>query len=173
MKHVDTVIEGRWIVPVEPAGVVLENHSIAIADGEIVAVAPAAEIVASCSPERRLELRDHVLVPGLVNLHTHAAMTLMRGLAADIPLMDWLREHIWPVETQIVSHSFVRDGTLLACAEMLQGGVTTFSDMYFYPEAAAEAAVSAGMRAAIGLIVIEMPSPYASDARDYLAKGLA
>jgi 5-methylthioadenosine/S-adenosylhomocysteine deaminase len=173
MKHVDTVIDSRWIVPVEPAGVVLENHSIAIANGEIVAVAPVGDIVASCSPERRIELREHVLVPGLVNLHTHAAMTLMRGLADDIPLMDWLREHIWPVETQIVSPSFVRDGTLLACAEMLQGGVTTFSDMYFFPEAAAEAAVCAGMRAAIGLIVIEMPSPYASDARDYLAKGLA
>ena len=173
MKRVDTIIDSRWIVPVEPYGVVLENHSLAIARGGIVALGAAADIAASYTAARRLELREHVLIPGLVNLHTHAAMTLMRGLADDIPLMEWLREHIWPVETQIVSHAFVRDGTLLACAEMLQGGITTFSDMYFYPDAAAEAAVSAGMRAAIGLIVIEMPSPYASDARDYLAKGLA
>jgi 5-methylthioadenosine/S-adenosylhomocysteine deaminase len=100
-------------------------------------------------------------------------MTLMRGLADDRPLMEWLRSYIWPVETQIVSPAFVHDGTLLACAEMLQSGITCFGDMYFFPEAAAQAALEAGLRAAIGMIVIEMPSPYAGDARDYLAKGLA
>jgi 5-methylthioadenosine/S-adenosylhomocysteine deaminase len=100
-------------------------------------------------------------------------MSLMRGLADDRALMDWLRNHIWPTEAQLVSPTFVRDGTLLACAEMLRSGITCFGDMYFFPEAAAEAALQAGMRAAIGMIVIEMPSPYAGDARDYLAKGLA
>ena len=169
----DTIIDARWIVPVEPAGAVLDSHSLVINAGEIAAVIPTAEVAAHYSARTHLHLDDHVLIPGLVNLHTHAAMSLMRGLADDRPLMDWLRNHIWPVETQIVSHAFVRDGTLLACAEMLRGGITCFSDMYFFPEAAAQAALEAGMRAAIGMIVIEMQSPYASDAQDYLSKGLA
>jgi 5-methylthioadenosine/S-adenosylhomocysteine deaminase len=122
---------------------------------------------------RRVELPGHALIPGLVNLHTHAAMTLMRGLADDRALMDWLQNHIWPVETRLVSGDFVRDGTLLACAEMLRGGITCFNDMYFHPEAAGRAALAAGMRAALGIIVIEMPSAYAADAQDYLSKGLA
>jgi 5-methylthioadenosine/S-adenosylhomocysteine deaminase len=113
------------------------------------------------------------LIPGLINLHTHAAMALMRGLADDLALMDWLRNHIWPVEARLVSADFVRDGTLIACAEMLRGGITCFNDMYFHPEAAAHAALAAGMRAALGIIVIEMPSAYAADAQDYLSKGLA
>jgi 5-methylthioadenosine/S-adenosylhomocysteine deaminase len=122
---------------------------------------------------RRVELPGHALIPGLVNLHTHAAMALMRGLADDRALMDWLQNHIWPVETRLVSGDFVRDGTLLACAEMLRGGITCFNDMYFHPEAAGRAALAAGMRAALGIIVIEMPSAYAADAQDYLSKGLA
>ena len=173
MKNVDTVIEARWIVPIEPANVVLEKHSIAIADGTILAVAPTSEIDETYRAEHRVTLGEHVLVPGLVNLHTHAAMTLMRGLADDKTLMDWLRNHIWPVEARMVSPEFVFDGTLLACAEMLQAGVTTFSDMYFFGEDAAHAAVRAGMRATIGMIALEFPSAYAADARDYLAKGLA
>jgi 5-methylthioadenosine/S-adenosylhomocysteine deaminase len=100
-------------------------------------------------------------------------MTLMRGLADDLPLMSWLKEHIWPVEMREVSSAFVHDGTLLACAEMLRGGVTTFNDMYFFPEAAAQAALTAGMRAALGMIVVDFPSPYAADPLDYLAKGMA
>ena len=114
-----------------------------------------------------------MLIPGLVNAHTHAAMSLMRGLADDLPLMRWLQEHIWPVETQHVSPRFVRDGTALACAEMLRGGITCFNDMYFFPEASLEAALEAGMRVALGLIVIDLPSAYASDPDDYLRKGLA
>jgi 5-methylthioadenosine/S-adenosylhomocysteine deaminase len=113
------------------------------------------------------------VIPGLVNLHTHAAMTLLRGFADDLPLMDWLERHIWPAEQAHVSSRFVKDGTLLAVAEMLRGGVTCFNDMYFFPEAAAEAALESGMRAAIGMIVMDLPTPYASDGQDYLAKGLA
>jgi len=161
------------MIPVEPAGVTLENHAVAIKDGRIAALGPSAEICNRYRAAQRFSLDRHVLIPGLVNLHTHAAMTLMRGIADDRALMDWLRNYIWPVETRMVSPAFVRDGTLLACAEMLKAGVTCFSDMYFFPQAAAEAAVEAGIRAAIGMIVIEMPSPYAGDARDYLAKGLA
>ena len=113
------------------------------------------------------------MIPGLVNLHTHAAMTLMRGFADDLPLMTWLSEHIWPAEAKHVSADFVRAGTLLAAAEMLKGGITCANDMYFFPEAAADAFVALGMRAALGLIAIEFPTAYASDPDDYLAKGLA
>jgi 5-methylthioadenosine/S-adenosylhomocysteine deaminase len=173
MKTADTIIDARWIIPIEPSAIVLDHHSIAIADGEIVALAPTDELAASYTSQRRVTLPDHVLIPGLVNLHTHAAMSLMRGLADDKALMDWLRNHIWPVESRMVSPEFVHDGTLLACAEMLRAGVSCFSDMYFFGEDAAQAAVEAGMRAVIGMIAIEMPSPYASDARDYLTKGLA
>lgn len=143
-----------------------------IQDGCIAGVLPAAQARERHPRARRLELAGHALIPGLINLHTHAAMTLMRGLADDRALMDWLQNHIWPVESRLVSDAFVRDGTLLACAEMLRGGVTCFNDMYFFPGAAAAAALEAGMRAALGIIVIEMPSAYAADAQDYLTKGL-
>lgn len=144
-----------------------------VANGRIRELLPARQARERYPAARRTELPGHVLIPGLINLHTHAAMTLMRGLADDRALMDWLQNHIWPVEARLVSEAFVRDGTLLACAEMLRGGITCFNDMYFYPEAAAHAALSAGMRAALGIIVIEMPSAYAADAQDYLSKGLA
>jgi 5-methylthioadenosine/S-adenosylhomocysteine deaminase len=173
MKNADTIIDARWIIPIEPAGVILPGHSIVVATGEVIAIMPTAQVASTYMAQRHVSLPDHVLIPGLVNLHTHAAMTLMRGLADDKVLMDWLRNHIWPVESRMVSAAFVREGTLLACAEMLRAGITCFADMYFFPQAAAEAALRAGMRAAIGIIVIEMPSPYAGDARDYLAKGLA
>jgi len=173
MEAADLIVQARWVAPVDPSGVVLESHAVAVRGGAIVAIGPSAAIAARYSGAARVDLDEHVLIPGLVNLHTHAAMTLMRGLADDRPLMEWLRSYIWPVETQIVSPAFVHDGTLLACAEMLQSGITCFGDMYFFPEAAAQAALEAGLRAAIGMIVIEMPSPYAGDARDYLAKGLA
>ena len=160
-------------MPVEPAGAVLEDHAVAIRDGIIEAVLPSAQAGARFPGYEDRLLENHVLIPGLVNAHTHAAMSLMRGLADDLPLMTWLEKHIWPAEARHVSPQFVRDGTLLACAEMLRGGITCFNDMYFFPEAALEAALAAGMRSAHGIIVIEFPSAYASDAEDYLRKGLA
>lgn len=173
IRQIDTLIEARWIVPVEPENVVLENHALAIDDGEILSVVPIDDA------RRRYRARDttvlphHVLLPGLVNLHTHAAMSLMRGYADDKSLMTWLQDHIWPAESRHLSPRFVRDGTLLAALEMLRGGVTCFNDMYFFPEAAAEAALEAGIRVALGLVTFEFPSAYASDADDYIAKGLA
>ncbi|MGH8664850.1 MAG: TRZ/ATZ family hydrolase [Burkholderiales bacterium] len=172
MKPIDCLIDARWIVPVEPAGV-LEEHALAVHDGRIEALLPVQEARRQFAPARQVHLDGHVLIPGLVNLHTHAAMTLLRGIADDVALMQWLQQHIWPVEMREASPSFVYDGTLLACAEMLRGGVTLFNDMYFFPEAAARAAIAAGMRASIGMIVIDFPSPYASDPADYLSKGLA
>lgn len=170
---IDLLIEPRWLIPVEPHGVVLEEYAVAVSAGNIVGVLPAREARERYRPAQRLALPQQVLIPGLVNLHTHAAMALLRGIADDLPLMDWLKGHIWPAETRHVSAAFVRDGTLLACAEMLRGGITCFNDMYFFPEAAAEAAQSLGMRAVLGMVIIEFPTPYATDADDYISKGLA
>jgi 5-methylthioadenosine/S-adenosylhomocysteine deaminase len=173
LQAVDTLIEARWVLPVEPAHSVLTDHAVAVDGGRIVALLPGAEARAKYRPRNHVVLGEHALMPGLVNLHTHAAMTLMRGLADDLALMDWLNHHIWPAEMRHVSEEFVYDGTRLACAEMLRGGVTCFNDMYFFPRAAARAALDSRMRAAIGMIVVEFPSPYGSDAQDYLDKGLA
>jgi 5-methylthioadenosine/S-adenosylhomocysteine deaminase len=169
---VDLIIEARWIIPVQPRGLVLEDTAVAIAHGRIVAVLPIDKARQHYQAARVYSLPQHALIPGLINLHTHAAMTLMRGLADDQPLMQWLNQHIWPAETQMVSARFVYDGTMLACAEMLAGGITCFNDMYFYPQAAAEAVDRVGMRACLGLVALEFASPYASDADDYLRKGL-
>src|SRR3954467_8433813 len=167
-----TLISARWIVPVEPSGQVLEHHALAVKDGVIEALLPEAEGRLRFPSYELVSLENHALIPGLVNAHTHAAMSLMRGLADDLPLMRWLQEHIWPAEAKHVSREFVRDGTLLACAEMIRGGITCFNDMYFFPEASLEAALAAGLRSAQGMIVIEFPSAYASDPADYLRRGL-
>ena len=172
-RRIDALIQARWIVPVEPQELVLENHALAIDEGEILAILPVEEAERRYQARRTTTLPQHVLMPGLVNLHTHAAMSLLRGYADDRPLMTWLRDHIWPAENRHVSAKFVHDGTLLAAAEMLRGGTTCFGDMYFFPEATATAAIKAGIRAALGLVALEFPSAYASDADDYLAKGLA
>ena len=172
-EAVDLLIRARWIIPMEPADTTLEHHAVAVHEGRIVAVMPEREARDRFSAARELSLDRHVLMPGLVNLHCHAAMTLLRGLADDTPLMTWLQEHIWPAEAKHVSAEFVHDGTLLACAEMLRGGITCFNDMYFFPEAAGKAITTAGMRAVIGLALLEFPTAYANDADDYLAKGLA
>lgn len=170
--EIDTVIEAKWIIPIEPAHIVLNQHAIAVDNGIIKDILPISEAKLRYKPQRTITLNDHALIPGLINLHTHAAMTLMRGLADDLPLMEWLDKHIWPIENQHVDAQFVLDGTQLACAEMIKGGITCFNDMYFFPESCAEAVIHSGMRAAIGMIVIDFPTAYASDADDYLAKGL-
>jgi 5-methylthioadenosine/S-adenosylhomocysteine deaminase len=173
MEIVDTLIKARWIVPVEPDDVVLEDHALAIRDGRIVDLLPIRDAGERYRADTVYELITHTLIPGLVNSHTHAAMSLMRGVADDLPLMEWLQGHIWPHEERWVGEEFVEDGTQLAMAEMLRGGVTCFNDMYFFPEITAHAAARAGMRAALGLIVIDFPTAWASNADEYIAKGLA
>lgn len=170
-QAIDLVIESRWIATVDPEQV-LKNHAIAIHRERIVAILPIGESRLRYQPTQRVALEHHLLIPGLVNLHTHAAMSLMRGIADDLHLMDWLQQHIWPTEARHVSPQFVQDGTRLACAEMLRGGITCFNDMYFYPDAAARAASELGMRAVLGITTLEFPTAYASDADDYLNKGL-
>lgn len=172
MRAHSHIIEARWVVPVVPARQVLEHHAVLIEAERITALAPIDQFRATHPQLSRTELPNHVLLPGLINAHTHAGMTMMRGLADDLPLMDWLQHHIWPAEAAHGSAAFVRDGTALACAEMLSGGITCFNDMYFFPEAAAEAAIKAGIRIAAGIVALEFPTPYAADAQDYLRKGL-
>jgi len=170
--NVDTLIHARWIIPVDPQSSVLEGHSLAIHNGRIEALLPTAEAKEQIDAAETLELPDHVLIPGLINAHTHAAMNLLRGLADDLPLMTWLNEHIWPAEGRWVSEEFVHDGTQMALLEMLRSGTTCFNDMYFFPEVTARAVTLAGMRACIGLIVIDFPSAWAENAEEYLHKGL-
>jgi 5-methylthioadenosine/S-adenosylhomocysteine deaminase len=172
-EDIDLLIRPEWIIPIEPAGVTLSGHALAVRDRRILALLPDEEALQRYRPQQTIDLPGQVVLPGLVNLHTHAAMSLLRGYADDLPLMRWLGERIWPAESRHAGPDFVRDGTLLACAEMLRGGITTFNDMYFFPDAAAEAARRIGMRAVLGIVVIEFPTRYAADADDYLAKGLA
>ena len=174
MEQVDTLIKTRWVLPVEPhAGTVLIDHAVAIRDGRICAVEPQPDAEQRFHADTVVELADHALLPGLINAHTHTPMTLLRGLADDLPLMRWLGEHIWPAERRWVGEEFVADGTRAAIAEMLRGGVTCFNDMYFFPEVTAEIAAQAGIRATVGLIQLDFPSAWGEGPEAYLRKGLA
>jgi 5-methylthioadenosine/S-adenosylhomocysteine deaminase len=156
---------------VNPHDTVLDDHSVAIHDGRILDILPTTK-AGKYQPETRHTLNSHALIPGLINAHTHASMNLMRGLADDLPLMTWLNEHIWPAEQKWVNEEFVADGTRHAVAEMLRGGVTCFNDMYFYPDVTARVCADAGMRAVVGLIMIDFPSAWASSSDEYLHKGI-
>ena len=173
MTPVDTLIHSHWIAPVEPDSTVLEYHSLAIQEGRVLEILPTVKARVRYQADIEHELTSHLLIPGLVNAHTHAAMSLLRGLADDLPLHEWLDEHIWPAESRWVSEEFVHDGTQLAMAEMLRSGTTCFNDMYFYPDIVARAAASARMRASVGLIVIDFPTVWAGNADEYISKGLA
>jgi 5-methylthioadenosine/S-adenosylhomocysteine deaminase len=172
-RTIDTLIEARWLVPVEPHGVVLENHAVAIAGGRIEAILPIADARTRYAPRERVELPEHALIPGLVNAHTHNPMTLMRGIADDLPLMRWLKEHIWPAEAKAIGPEFVRDGVELAIAEMLRGGTTCCNENYFFPDIQAATYRRLGFRAMVGLPIIEFPSAWAASRDEYFDKGLA
>lgn len=172
MQPIDLLVLPRWLVPVEPAGVVLEEHALAVDGGRIVDVLPAAFARQAFQPRETLELPDHAVLPGLVNIHTHAAMNLLRGLADDLPLMDWLQNHIWPAEGANVSYAFCADGVRLAAAEMIRGGTTSFNDMYFFPDATAAVAAEVGLRANVGLIVFDFPTAWAQNWEEYIHRGV-
>lgn len=169
--NVDALISARWIIPVEPDDKVLENHTIVVDDGRILELLPVADAMEKYQPAESVSLDSHALIPGLINAHSHAAMSLFKGLADDLPLMDWLNNHIWPAETQWVSPGFVADGTRLAVAEMIRGGTTCFNDMYFFPDETATVASEAGIRASVGLIIIDFPTAWAKDIQEYFDKG--
>ena len=168
----DLLIHADWVIPVDPDGH-LDHHSIAIDDGSISAIVPRAQAREQINARESIDLPGHALMPGLINAHTHGAMSLFRGLADDLPLMTWLNEHIWPAETRWVHEEFVADGSRLAIAEMLRSGTTCFNDMYFFPDVTARVAAQLGMRATVGLILIDFPSAWAGDANAYLDKAIA
>lgn len=172
-KTVDTLIHARYVIPVKPKGLVLENHSLALHEDKIVAVLPTEEITSLYTATEIFELNEHAVMPGLINAHGHAAMSLFRGLADDLPLMEWLNDHIWPAEGAWVSEDFVRDGTELAIAEMIRGGTSCFSDMYFFPNIAAQVADKAGIRAQFCCPILDFPTVWGTGANDYIAKALA
>lgn len=168
------LIKARWIIPVIPENRVLEHCAIAVNNnGQILAVLPQEEAEKSYSAEQTINLGNHILIPGLINAHGHAAMTLLRGYADDKPLQTWLKQHIWPAESQWVSEEFVRDGAALAMAEMIRSGTTCFADMYFYPEQTAQLAQQAHMRCQITFPIFDFPTAWGQGPDDYFAKGLA
>ncbi|MCG8428719.1 MAG: TRZ/ATZ family hydrolase [Chromatiales bacterium] len=170
--NIDTLIHARWIIPVAPDNRILEDHSLAIHNGRILDILPTELAKENFTPESEHHLDRHALIPGLINAHTHASMSLLRGLADDLPLMTWLEEHIWPAEGRWVSEEFVADGTRLAIAEMIRGGTTCFNDMYFFPDVTGRVSSDAGMRAAVGLILIDFPSSWATNSDEYLHRGV-
>ena len=171
MIQCDTLITVGWCIPVEPPGTVYEDYAVAIDEDRILDLLPRSEALAKYSPGVTIERPGQVLIPGLVNTHTHAAMTVFRGLADDLPLERWLREAIWPAEQRWAGTELVRDGTKLAVAEMLRAGITCFSDQYFFPETVAEVAAEAHMRAHVATPVIDFKTAWAESAEDCLNKG--
>jgi 5-methylthioadenosine/S-adenosylhomocysteine deaminase len=169
-QSVDLLIEARWVVPVEPDGVVLEDHAVAVQSGCIVGILPIAEAQAAFAPRERVVLGEHALIPGLVNSHTHNPMTLLRGLADDLPLMVWLQQHIWPAEAKVMGAEFVRDGVELAVAEMLRGGTTCANENYFFPDVIGATYRKLGFRAVVGLPVIEFPTAWAKSQDEYFER---
>ncbi len=172
MKSVDLQIDARWIAPVVPASI-LEHHSIVIDKGRIIDLCPTARARLQYEATQHLTLNESILTPGFVNLHNHAAMTLMRGVGSDLPLQRWLEDAIWPMENAQVSYDMVALGARWSIAEMLTGGTTTFSDMYFYPDAVAEAALDLGVRCQLATPIIDFPTAWASDAADGISKTVA
>lgn len=173
LLRADLILHPQWLLPIAPHNRLLERCSIAIKDGVICALAPRAQIEAQWQAKQVIELPQQVLMPGLVNCHNHAAMSLLSGFADDLPLMTWLNEHIWPAEGQWVDEEFVTDGTLRSVAEMLLSGTTCFSDMYFFPEAAARVVNETGIRAQITFPLLDFPNRWAADIDEGLRKGLS
>ena len=169
---VDLIIDGDHVVTMNEAGDVITNGAVAIRDGFIIDIGPAADIHAAYIGGQTLPGNGRVVMPGLVNGHTHAAMTLLRGVADDLALMDWLNNYIFPAEVQFVDAEFVRIGTELACWEFIRGGTTTFVDMYYYPDTIAAVVESCGLRALVATTVIDQRSPDAESADDSLQKGI-
>lgn len=163
----DLLIEAGWVVPVVPHGVVLTDHAVAVSNGRIQAILPIHEARAQFVPKETVARPEAALIPGLVNAHTHNPMTLLRGVADDLPLMTWLREHIWPVEGAVMGPEFVADGTTLAIAEMLRGGTTCANENYFFADVAAAVYKKHGFRALVGSVIIDFPSAWAKTDDEY------
>ncbi len=167
-----TLISARYLVPVRPRGQVLENHTVVVVDRRVLEVLPRTEAIVRHQEAAEVLLQDHVLLPGLINMHTHSPMSLLRGYADDLDMQTWLQKHIWPIESQLVCEEFVADGTRLAIAEMLRGGTTCFNELYFFPEVALDVVRNSGMRASLGFPVLEFPTNWSQSAEECLQKAL-
>jgi 5-methylthioadenosine/S-adenosylhomocysteine deaminase len=171
-QTVDLLLFARWIIPVIPADTVYEDYAVAVSGDRITAICSRSEALQRFEASKAVELGCHVLLPGLVNAHGHAGMSLFKGMANDKPLHNWLRQDIWPAEQRWVNAEFVRDGVELAIAEMLLCGTTCFSDMYFFPEAAAEASRSAGIRAQLAFPILDFPTVWGNGPDHYISMGI-
>ena len=161
MATIDLLIESRWILPIAPHNTVLEGHALAVHQGKIVEVLPSEQAKEKYYAHQYLDLKDHALMPGMVNSHTHASMNLFRGLADDLDLMDWLNNHIWPAEGAMINPQSSAIGAKLAFAEMIRGGTTCFNDHYFFPTEIAQAANEVGLRGRVGLHMMNVPTLWA------------
>lgn len=170
MQNIDTIIQGKWIIPIEPADTILTDYAIAIDQGIILAIKPKEDLLKEYSAREVILRNNHVLLPGLVNSHTHAAMSLLRGIADDLKLAEWLTKHIWPAESLWLSSEFVSVGSELSIAEMIRSGVTCFNDMYFFPESTIKSVMQAGMRAMISLHLLEFSNPWAKNIDECFSK---
>jgi len=171
-QQVDLIAKGRWVVTMDKGGNIIENGAVAVKDGKIIAIGPAKEIHSSYNSPKILSGDEKVLMPGLINGHTHAAMVLFRGMADDLELMDWLRNYIFPMEGQFVNEEFVEIGAELACLEMVRSGTTSIVDMYFYPQVSAQVFARCGLRAVLGAPMIDFPSPGFTGWDDSFAAGM-
>jgi len=170
-KNASIIISASWIFTSNSEGQLLSDYSIVIENDKIIDLVPQDKVFYEYEANDTYQLTDHILIPGLINTHTHAAMSLFKGFADDLSLQDWLNDYIWPAEKEFINSSFVKDGSILALSEMIKSGVTTFNDMYFFPDATAEAVKELGVRSNIGLVVLDFPTNYATDPEDYLLKG--
>lgn len=172
LRECDLLIEAGWLVPVAPGDAVLVDHAVAVKDGAIVGVLPTAEARQRFRARETVARPGSVLIPGLVNAHTHNPMTLLRGIADDLPLMVWLQEHIWPIESEVIGPEFVADGVTLAVAEMLRGGTTCANENYFFPDVQAATYQKHGFRARVGLPIIDFPTAWAKTDAEYFDRAV-
>jgi 5-methylthioadenosine/S-adenosylhomocysteine deaminase len=166
----DFLVHPEWLIPMTEKGLILSGYSMAIGQGKILAIDTRDALASRCQARREIDLPRQVLIPGLINAHGHSPMTLFRGFADDMPLQPWLEEKIWPAEGRWVSEKFVRDGAMLAIAEMLLSGTTAFTDMYFFPDEIARAALEANIRVQLASPILDFPTIWAQDADEYIRK---
>ncbi len=172
MRNIETLISAQYIVPVKPRGEVLHDGAVAVDKGHIVGVLPRLQALEKFRADEQIHLDRHILLPGLINAHTHSPMSLFKGIGGGLPMQRWLQECIFPLERDFLTPQFVRDGTELAIAEMIRGGITCFNDMYYFPEDTIDVACHARIRICCGLTVLEFETGYAANADEYIGKGL-
>lgn len=164
--HIDTLINCRWLIPIEPLDVLYDNYALVVHEGKIKDILPQEQAKAQYTSDNTLQLEDHAVLPGFINAHTHSPMTLFRGLADDLPLMEWLNDHIWPAEAKWLSPEFIQDGTEIAIAEMIKSGTTCFNEHFFFPDIIAKTVLASKIRACIGGTIINFPTNWSTDEND-------